>query len=182
MRSRLASVGYPLHPYLHLADLMGRLDSASEQEVLVFLARYRGTAPGERLRLNWLKQLAREGRWQDYVDAYVDNGSETRACLYRRGLIATGRTDAAFDGLDALYLTGASLPDACDPLFAAWSRSGRLSADWVWQRVDLALARGNTGVARFQSQYLPAAQRPWLDQLLLIHAKAAGTDQCDAAR
>jgi len=162
---------YPLHPYLHLADLMGRLDSASEQEVLVFLARYRGTAPGERLRLNWLKLLAREGRWQSYVDAYVDNGSETRACLYRRGLIATGRTDAAFDGLDALYLTGSSLPDACDPLFAAWARSGRLSADLVWQRVDLALARGNSGVARFQSRYLPAAQRPWLEQLLLIHAR-----------
>lgn len=165
LAARLSS--YPLHPYLHLADLMGRLDTASEQEVLVFIERYRGTAPGERLRLNWLKHLARERRWQDYVDAYVDNDSETRECLYRRGLYRTGRANAAFDGLDALYLTGSSLPDACDPLFSAWSESGRLSADLVWQRIDLALERGNTGVARFQRRYLPTDQQPWAEQLLL---------------
>ncbi len=162
---------YPLYPYLRLADLMTRLASASADEVTVFLTRYRGTAPGERLRLNWLKQLASEGRWQAYVDAYVDNDSETRECLYRRGLLATGATAAAFDGLDALYLTGASLPDACDPLFAAWSESGGLTADLAWQRIDLALRRGNAGVARFQQRYLPPEQQPWLDQLLLIYAQ-----------
>lgn len=162
---------YPLYPYLRLADLMTRLDSASAEEISLFLTRYRGTAPGERLRLNWLKQLASAGRWQDYVDAYVDNGSETRECLYRRGLLATGDSMAAFAHIDALYLTGASLPDVCDPLFAAWFESGGLSADRVWQRIDLALRRGNVGVARFQQRYLPAAQQPWLTQLLLIHAQ-----------
>ena len=162
---------YPLYPYLRLADLMSRLASASPDEVEVFLRRYRGSAPGERLRLNWLKQLASEGRWQAYVDAYVDNGSETRACLYRRGLLATGATAAAFDGLAALYLTGASLPDACDPLFAAWSDSGGLAPDIAWQRIDLALGRRNAGVARFQRRYLPTAQHPWLDQLLLVYER-----------
>jgi len=162
---------YPLYPYLRLADLMTRLASASADEVTVFLTRYRGTAPGERLRLNWLKLLASEGRWQSYVDAYIDNGSETRECLYRLGLLATGATGAVFEGLDALYLIGSSLPDACDPLFAAWSESGGLTADLAWQRIDLALRRGNAGVARFQRRYLPATQQPWLDKLLLVHAQ-----------
>lgn len=162
---------YPLYPYLRLADLMTRLASVSGDEVAVFLTRYRGTAPGERLRLKWLKQLASEGRWKAYVDAYVDNGSETRACLYRRALLATGATGAAFEGIDALYLTGASLPDACDPLFAAWSESGGLTADLAWQRIDLALRHGNAGVARFQQRYLPVTQQPWLEQLLLIYAQ-----------
>ena len=169
LASRLAD--YPLYPYLRLADLMTRLDRASADEVEVFLRRYRGTAPGERLRLNWLKQLASRGRWHSYVDAYVDNGSETRACLYRRALLATGDTAAAFDGLDALYLIGASLPDACDPLFAAWSESGGLTPDIVWRRIDLALRRGNASVARFQQRYLPAAQQPWLEQLLRVYAR-----------
>jgi soluble lytic murein transglycosylase len=162
---------YPLYPYLQLAELTGRLQSASADEVMGFLTRYRGTAPGERLRLQWLKQLAREGRWQAYVDAYLDNGSETRQCTYRRALFATGRVDAAFDGLGALYLTGKSLPDVCDPLLGAWAEHGGLTADLVWQRVDLALARGNTGTAKFQRRYLPTTQRPWLDQLLSVHER-----------
>ncbi|MGB5834304.1 MAG: transglycosylase SLT domain-containing protein [Thiohalocapsa sp.] len=167
--ARLAD--YPLHPYLHLADLMRRLDSVSADEVQVFLARYRGTAPAERLRLRWLKHLASQGHWREYVDAYVDNGSETRECLYRRGLLVNAQDESAFDGLDALYLVGSSLPDACDALFSAWSKSGQLIPAFVWQRVDLALQRGNTGVARFQRRYLPAEQRVWLDQLLQIHAR-----------
>jgi soluble lytic murein transglycosylase len=162
---------YPLHPYLALADLLGRLDSAEPAEIDAFLARYPGTGPGEHLRLRWLKRLAREGRWQEYVDAYVDNGSETRECLYRRGLLALGRREAAFAGIDRLYLTGRSLPDACDPLFEAWLDSDGLRPELVRQRVALALARGSTGVARFQRRYLPPVERPWLDRLLAIHAR-----------
>ncbi|KAA6183582.1 transglycosylase SLT domain-containing protein [Thiohalocapsa marina] len=170
---------HPLLPYLQLSDLLARLDRAAEAEagaefgaeVEAFLSRWQGTAPGERLRLQWLKRLAREGRWQGYIDAYVDNGSETRACLYRRALLATGRAEAAFDGLDALYLTGKDLPTACDPLFAAWSAAGKLAPELVWQRIQLTLERDNVGTARFQQRYLPAAQRPWLDSLLLVHAQ-----------
>ena len=165
---------YPLYPYLQLTDLTARLETASIDEVMDFLTDHRGSAPGERLRLRWLKHLAREGKWQAYVDAYVDNGSETRECTYRRALLATGRANAAFDGLAALYLTGKSLPDACDPLFAAWAETGGLTTDLVWQRVDLAMAGRNLGTARFQRRYLPAFQQPWLDQLLAVHARPRG--------
>lgn len=161
---------YALLPYLRAADLMQRLANASEQEVRRFLHRYRGTAPGERLRLHWLKRLAKEGRWPAYVEFYLDNGSETRECLYRRALHATGQVRAAFDGLEALYLTPSSLPNACDPLFKLWFESGGLTSAFVWRRIDLALERGNTSVARFQRRYLDQAQQLWLNQLLLIHA------------
>lgn len=161
--------GHPLHADLRSAELRARIDSAEAGEVTAFLEAHRGTAPAERLRLHWLRRLADEERWAEYAAAYVDNGSETRECLYRRALHATGRGGEAFEGLDSLYLTGRSLPDACDPLFAAWSRSGRMRPELVWTRVERALARGNDGVAAFQGRYLPAEQQPWLAALIALH-------------
>ncbi|WPL11386.1 MULTISPECIES: transglycosylase SLT domain-containing protein [Thiorhodovibrio] len=153
---------YPLAPDLAVAALVRRLGRAQSAEVEALLEAYAGTAPGERLRRLWLGRLAEEKRWGEYVKYYVDNGSETRECLYRRALRHTGKADAAFAGLDALYLTGGSLPDVCDPLFSAWSDSGQLDPDLVWKRIELALARGNDGTARYQRHYLPAADQPWL--------------------
>jgi len=161
---------YPLWPYLRAADLARRLDGASDDAVMAFIDQYQGSAPAEQLRLEWLKRLARQGRWQAYIDAYKDNGSETRECLYRRALLATGRAAKAFDGLETLYLTGTSLPAACDPLLDAWSSAGGLTPDLVWRRIDLTLGRGRPKLAKAQRRFLPAAERPWLDQLLALSA------------
>jgi len=163
--------GHPLQAELQRADLQARLDEADAEEVLAFLTRYRGTAEAERLRREWLERLARAGRWGDYIAAYVDDGSEARACRYRQALLATGRDQTAFDGLSELYLTGRSLPAACDPLFEASSEAGRLDTPLVWERVRLALQRGNTGVAAYQERYLPAAERPWLALLIAVHRR-----------
>ncbi|WP_200285628.1 lytic transglycosylase domain-containing protein [Rhabdochromatium marinum] len=153
---------YPLAPDLAIAAVLRDLEQAQAEPVEALIKAHAGTAPGERLRRLWLGRLAREQRRAEYVRLYVDNGSETRECLYRRGLLHTKQTQAAFAGLEALYLIGRSLPAVCDPLFAAWSQAGQLEPAIVWQRIELALARGATAVARHQGHYLPAAAQPWL--------------------
>ncbi|MCF7990696.1 MAG: lytic transglycosylase domain-containing protein [Thiohalocapsa sp.] len=172
---------YPLLPYLQAEALLNRLDVTADAEVTEFIERHRGSAPGERVRRKWLALLSREKRWQAYVDSYLDNGSETRACRYRRALLETGRTDAAFEGLAVVYLTGGSLPDDCDPVFSAWASAGGLDAATVWQRVDLALAAGNAGVAAYQRRYLPAGQRTWLDRTLAVYRNPETLTDADAA-
>jgi soluble lytic murein transglycosylase len=102
--------------------------------------RYAGTAPGETLRRLWLNRLHAPGlgglRPQLRRQRLGD-----RECRYRAALLAVGRTEDAFDGLEQRYLTGASLPDVCDPVFARWHAAGGLTPELVWQRVGLALAR-----------------------------------------
>ncbi|WPL17298.1 Soluble lytic murein transglycosylase precursor [Thiorhodovibrio winogradskyi] len=164
---------YPLAPDLAIAALVRGLDQAQTSEVEALIAAQAGTAPGERLRRLWLGRLAREKRWTEYARLYVDNGSETRECLYRRALLNTGDAAAAFDGLADLYLTGGSLPDVCDPLFATWAQSESFNPDLVWRRIELALARGNNSIARFQGRYLPTAEQPWLDFRLAAGAKTS---------
>lgn len=163
----------PLSPYLRAAELLADLDQADPAAVLAFVNRYAGSAPGEKVRRLWLQQLAEQGRWSDYLAAWRDNGAETRDCQHRRALLATGQGAAAFDGLADRYLTGGTLPDACDPLLAAWAAQGGLTPALAWQRIALALAQGNTGVAAYQRRWLPAAEQPWLDLLLKLHRAPA---------
>ena len=183
--------GHPLQAELLRADLQARIDDAEAAEVRAFLERYPGSVPAERIRRQWLARLAREGRWTAYLEDYVDDGSTQRECWYRRALLATGRTTGraaagtagrkagrttgpeaeAFADLPALYLTGRSLPAACDPLFAAWYAAGGLDNELVWARVDRALARDNAGVAAYQARYLPSAQQPWLERLVDVHRR-----------
>lgn len=162
---------YPLAPDLAVAALERRLNLAQASEVESLIDAQAGTGPGERLRRLWLGRLAREGRWAEYVRLYVDNGSETRQCTYRRALLAIGESQAAFEGIADLYLSDGSLPDVCDPLFANWAKSKDINPELVWQRIELLLARGNDSSARFQGQYLPVDERPWLEFRLAITAK-----------
>ncbi len=160
---------HPLRPYLAVEAVVRRLDGATADEVVALLDDWRGTAPGERLRRLWLGRLAREGRWAEYAELYADNDSETRECLYRRGLLTTDRAEDAFYGLERRWLTATSLPAVCDPLFDAWREAGGLTPALVWQRVLLALDAGQRGVAAAQRRHLPAADRPWLERSLGLY-------------
>lgn len=154
---------YPLAPDLDIAALLTRLAQAQAAEVEALIEAQGGSAPGERLRRLWLARLAREERWAEFARLYIDNGSNIRECLYRQALLNTGEEAAAAAGIAALYLTGNSLPDACDPLFQALAKSGGLPPDLVWQRIEEALFRNNPDVARYQGRYLPASEGPWID-------------------
>jgi soluble lytic murein transglycosylase len=165
---------YPLWPYLRLAALRAQLSDARTEEIEAFIDAHAGTAPGETLRRLWLNRLHAAGDSAGYVRNYSDNGSETRECRYRAALLAVGRTEDAFDGLEQRYLTGASLPDVCDPVFARWHAAGGLTTELVWRRIGLALARGNAGVAGFQRRYLPARDQRWLDQQLALYRNPEG--------
>jgi soluble lytic murein transglycosylase len=164
---------YPLWPYLRLGSLRGRLDAEHADEIEAFITHYAGTAPGETLRRLWLNRLHAAGDDAGYVRNYRDNGSETRECRWRRSLLALGRVEEALADLEDLYLTGASLPDVCDPVFMRWHAAGGLTPNLAWQRVGLALARGNTGVASFQGRYMPTRHQRWLDQHLALYRNPA---------
>lgn len=170
---------YPLWPYLRLGALRRELTPAHRTEIEAFIDAYAGTAPGETLRRLWLNALHARGDHTGYVRNYADNGSETRECRWRRSLLALGRGDAAVAGIAELYLTGASLPEVCDPVFAHWHAVGGLTPALVWQRVGLALARGNTGVARWQRRYLPPRHQRWLDQHLALHRNPKGLKEAE---
>ncbi len=156
---------YPLTPYLELTLLTRQLDGLPQSEVDTFVARYPDSVPADRLQAQWLAVLVRQQRWRDYLhyfDALFDEpakASLVQRCWRVQGLHATGRRDDAFAETRSLWLTPNSVPDACDKPFALWKQSGGRGDALVWQRLLLALDRGDVALSRYLGSELTGAQQ-----------------------
>jgi soluble lytic murein transglycosylase len=160
---------YPLYPYLRYAQLARDLGSADAESIAEFLTDFVDTPQAGRLRRAWLKQLAKAGRWEMYVRFYVPDDSILRRCHYLRGLLQSGQLEAALDQVEPLWLTGKSLPEACDPLLEAWKQAGRLTDKLIWQRIALAMDAGEIRLAGYLGRSLPEGERIWVERWRSIH-------------
>jgi soluble lytic murein transglycosylase len=165
---------YPLHPYLEFQELKQNLAKVDHSRVDDFLKTHADTPLAGRLRYSWLNQLAKRQEWAEYVRYYQPEKSPRRRCLYLRALIETGRSRTAWKGTESLWLSGRSRPDECDPVFDAWREAGGLKPELVWQRIDLAMAAGQTRLARYLGRFLPADDQAWVNRWLKIHGQPRG--------
>jgi len=154
---------YPLHPYLEQAALERRLHAGGSRAlagaVEDFLQRAGHTVPGRRLLRTWLARLAREQRWQAFLEAWRPLDDTVLQCQHARALLETGYRAAAFEQVEPLWLSGRSQPDECDPVFAAWREAGELTPERVWARIRLAMDAGRLGLARYLARFLPAPEQ-----------------------
>ena len=168
---------HPLLPWVEVTQLRRKLASTPTREVRAALARHDGLAAGDWLRTTWLHHLAANKRWRDFLADYRPSDSLDLRCAYLAARQATGATDAAWiaDG-KALWLTPESLPSACDTPFASLQALGQIDKDLRWQRIELALLAGQTGLARFLARDLPAAEaaraKDYADFIETPHARA----------
>lgn len=169
---------HPLQPWVEVLHLRRRLGSVPAGEVRAALRRYEGEAAGDWLHNAWLHHLAANRRWPDLLADWRASDSLELRCAHLAARMAAGATDAAWiaDG-KALWLTGESLPAACDTPFASLQALGQIDADLRWQRIELALLGGQTGLARFLARGLPAEAaklaNDYADFIETPHARAS---------
>ena len=105
---------YPLYPYFRYNDLRRRLHRLPEGDVAQFLSAYDNSYLAERLRLEWLRQLARSKRWAMFLRFYRPQTGTKLRCLHLSARIKTGALEGVLADANALWLTGKSQPDECD--------------------------------------------------------------------
>jgi soluble lytic murein transglycosylase len=176
---------YPLYPYLRFRDLSKRLAEFPAAEIREFLETQADTPLAGQLRDTWLRQLARAGRWDDYLRDALPSRDPTFDCWRRQALLKAGQDEPALRDFAALWLRGTSLPAACDPVIAHWRSKSGPSPDLLWRRFALAIAQRNLGLAKALRAELPAADHPLADawlaaaddpRLLLESARVSGDD------
>ena len=140
---------YPLYPYFHYYDLRRRLHHHPSDEVARFLTAYDNSYLSSRLREEWLTQLNRAKRWQAFLDFYRPTDDVKLRCVHLEARIRSGLTDGVLADTRAIWLHGASLPDECDPAFKRLYSSNLMGDDLLWQRIRLAMAKNNSGLARY---------------------------------
>jgi soluble lytic murein transglycosylase len=153
--------GHLLEPYVAFWQLRLRIDEASPDAVRAYLTRFAATPLAERLRLEWLKSLARRGDWSRFGEELGDSARSDDlelACFrlqYRRQL----EGDAVLSAAKRVWFTGQTTPDACEPLFAALAARGDLTGADRHARYRLALEAGNVRLAQSIAGDLPGNER-----------------------
>lgn len=161
---------YPLYPYLELRELQARFHVATTSEVSRLLDLHSEVPLAAVVRIQWLHELSRRKSWRDLL-AQMPSPAPTKTleCLALQARLKTGNKREVAALMPSLWLTGKSLPDACDPVIEAWRRDGGLTADLAWQRSVLAVEANNTGLAKYLKRFLPAELRQANDLLRQVH-------------
>lgn len=164
---------YPLAPYLHLRELQSRLFSAEADEVAFLLDKYSHIPHSETLRQQWLTHLGRNGEWQtlrEHARAPL-RGKRLQCLVLRAELLEedTVNPKALDKAMSELWVTGYSLPQACDPLLSAWRAQGGLTDQLAWQRMKAAAKQQNTGLARYVRRFMSEEFQNRADEFLAVH-------------
>jgi soluble lytic murein transglycosylase len=146
-----------LESYVVYWQIRLKLDEASPERVQAFLERNDGRPLADRLRVEWLKSLARRGEWASFAVQYPRRvGEDTELACYAIQWRQTQQGDAALDEARPYWLTGQEQPESCRALFAAMIASGKLTDDDVWARFRLAHEAGNNRLAAGLVARLPS--------------------------
>ena len=167
LRSRLGD--YPLFPYIELARIRKLFPNVATSEVEAFLSRYDGDPVTLHLGRRWLRRLAGRGAWRKYIERYPADAPEDLQCHHARALLETGDVSRAFEEAQRLWMSGKSRSKACDPVFARWLSSDRFNPALAWERIGLAMSRGNTRLARYLERFLDPSDRKLAAAWRAIH-------------
>lgn len=143
-RIRKQIESYTLTPYLDYRAFLVDLGSKPPIAVRNFIDSHKEYPFSGRVAAPYLDALAQNKKWAALLQfqTQLPNG-ETYQCHYYNAKLQTGKRSEAFEGAKKLWLNGASIADACDPLFAEWERVGGLTDEWVLKRSLLAFEGRN---------------------------------------
>lgn len=166
---------YPLYPYLEYEILNRKLSSASDKQLLDFISKHENTLLADKLWRVWIKRLAKAKKWDDIKKNYTPIAAtvETR-CHYLEALIHTDEEKLALLRAEKLWMSATSRPKGCNPLFNELKKRNLLNKDKYWERIQLAVNKGKTKLARGLVKHLPADEQKIAGQLIASHSNPQG--------
>lgn len=143
-----------LNKFLRYWEWSQHLPTTPDSDFLEFIE---PTTPlTKKLREKWLYQLAYNKDWIKFSQYYRGSNDINLQCYAQTALYFQGKTNEAISNATSIWLTGSSLPKACDVLFAALLKNGELSDELIHQRMVLALQNNNPSLAQYLlKQYKP---------------------------
>ncbi|MHB1512961.1 MAG: transglycosylase SLT domain-containing protein [Acidiferrobacter sp.] len=167
--------GYIARPYLRYHYLMDRMRHDRPQAVAAFLARHGQLPVAVKLRRAWLKFLARRHEDKRFLAFYVP-AFDSDVALHCDDLVARARSGQnVAAAVQAVWLTGQSLPRSCQGLTARWLRAGGADQAHLWARAKLAMRAGNTKLLKRLQAALSPDHALWVARWLALSAHPAQT-------
>lgn len=163
---------HELLPYVRYWRLRMDIEQVQPEQIKNFLDSVEGTLVADRMRATWMRELAEQQRWAEFLDEsrHLSTWDTELVCDSLQARIVLEGSEVAGEARE-LWFTGEPQPESCLPLFDALFEQNLLKADDVWARFRLALNSGNRHVAKAILKYLPEAQRPDSRTIDTIHRR-----------
>lgn len=173
-QSLLQQLGdYPLTYYLRYLYFKSHLHFAPPTDIKAFFKTHPTSVWAKKLRYDWLAHLSREERWEQFIADYRPQVNSTVLhCRYVAARLQRGESGAeVLAAARKLWLVGKSQPTACDPVFD-YLYEQVMDDDLLWQRLRLAMRKGNVNLASFLAKKL---QNEELQQLHTVWQQVRST-------
>jgi soluble lytic murein transglycosylase len=162
---------YPLYADLLFKQAIQKIDHTSHKQAAENLLALANTPLEKTYRQSWLRRLASKRDWKHYIDAYQPKLGTRYQCHYAQALYATAQPEKALPVASKLWLVAKSQPKHCDPVFKAMKKAGQLTDALIWQRIELAIRKGKTGLVKYLKKSLPKHEQKLVQEWLNIRYK-----------
>ncbi|MFI8415088.1 murein transglycosylase [Serratia sp. NPDC078593] len=160
---------YPLYPYLEYRQLTQDLSGVGYSQVSEFIKQHPTLPPAKSLSARFVNELARREAWRTLLVFSPQAPKPVAArCNYYYAKWATGEQQVAWEGAKEIWLTGKSLPNACDKLFSVWQDAGKQTPFAILERIKLAMEEGSSSLVTYLSRQLPSEYQTMGEALLSL--------------
>lgn len=162
---------YPLYADLIFKLAIQDISRTSQKDAERYLTQLDNTPLRKTYLKSWLKQLAAKNRWQDYLRLYEPGLGTRYECYASHANYEIGELEKARAQAEKLWLVGKSQSKYCDPVFKLMKQQGHMNDDLVWQRIELAITKGKTGLVKYLKKQLPSSQQQLAQEWLNVRNK-----------
>ena len=146
---------YPLAYLIHYEYLKAHFDSVGTQAIINFVNENKQYSASDDLQRAYLYHLANHQKWDEYLAFYPKFPRSTDLrCFYIKAQISQKTSDEAWNKMRKVWLTGHSLPNACDSVIAHYIDNSKINQQLIWQRFNLAFKANNTSLMTHLNAFL----------------------------
>lgn len=158
---------YPLFSYAEFNYIAHHIDSVSDNRILNFIQHYADSPLSLDLKRLYIWTLYKQKKWHSLLSAPRDQSIQTQ-CYYYYAKYQHTPNKETLEPMRKIWLTGKSLPPACDHVLETWKKSGGRTANLILLRIELAMKAGNRSLVRYLAKELPENYKTTREALLML--------------
>ncbi|QCU90371.1 lytic transglycosylase domain-containing protein [Thiomicrorhabdus sediminis] len=164
---------YPLKVYLDYHDYRLHMANTSNKQILAFINNNKDNYLGERLYSKWLVHLAKKKHWTTFLKHYTPQKSQDLQCYHIQALANRKQLDKALTLAVEMWPQSSYFSSACRPVDKLVRNKKKLTGSMLWQRIDLAMQKRQTKLAKKLARDLSTKERKMLDYWLKVYKNPA---------
>ena len=158
-----------LMPYLLYHDYRLNFNSTPHRLIAHFIKTNQNNYLGDRLYVKWLTYFGKRKQWKNYLNHYQPQKSRDLQCYNARAQAQNNQVDAAIKVAQTLWISDDYLSSACLPLAKLLKEHQKLTGSMIWQRINLAMQKNRTGLAKTLAKELSTKEREIFNTWLAVY-------------